>query len=75
MKVDIQEAKTQLSRLIEIALAGEDVVISKAGDPLVRLVRIHHGKPVLGAAAGAFQSTEDWDKPLTDAEIAELLRR
>jgi prevent-host-death family protein len=72
MEVNIHEAKTQLSRLIEKVLAGEDVVIAKAGNPLVRLVRIDHGKPVLGAASGVFQLSEGWDKPLTDSEMAEL---
>jgi prevent-host-death family protein len=37
---NIHEAKTQLSRLIEAALAGEEVIIQKAGKPAVRLVPI-----------------------------------
>lgn len=36
--MNIYEAKTQLSKLIEEALSGEEVIISKAGKPLVRLV-------------------------------------
>jgi prevent-host-death family protein len=36
--VNIHEAKTQLSRLLEQAINGEDVVIARAGKPLVRLV-------------------------------------
>jgi prevent-host-death family protein len=35
---NIHEAKTHLSRLIEQALAGEEVIISKAGKPLVKLI-------------------------------------
>lgn len=35
---NIHEAKTHLSKLIESVLAGEDVIISKAGKPLVRLI-------------------------------------
>ncbi|MGF1480848.1 MAG: type II toxin-antitoxin system Phd/YefM family antitoxin [Cyanophyceae cyanobacterium] len=39
MKVaNIHEAKSNLSKLIESVLAGEEVVIAKAGKPLVRLV-------------------------------------
>lgn len=72
MEVNIHEAKSQLSRLIERAMSGEDVVIAKAGNPLVRLVRIHHGKPILGAATGRFTLPEGWDAPLTDAEVEEL---
>jgi prevent-host-death family protein len=39
-KVTIHAAKTQLSRLIEAALSGEDVVIAKGDKPVVRLVPI-----------------------------------
>ena len=38
--VNMHEAKTQLSRLVEAALQGEQVTIAKAGKPLVRLVPI-----------------------------------
>ncbi len=37
---NIHDAKSQLSRLIEAALSGEDVVIQKAGKPVVRLVPV-----------------------------------
>ncbi len=37
---NIHEAKARLSRLIELALAGEDVQIARAGEPLVRLVPV-----------------------------------
>ncbi len=40
MRVGIHEAKTHLSRLIPAALAGEDVIITKSGKPLVKLVPI-----------------------------------
>jgi prevent-host-death family protein len=73
MAVNIHEAKSQLSRLIERAVAGEDVVIAKAGHPLVRLVRIEHGSPALGSARGAFVLPEGWHAPLTDSEIESLL--
>ncbi|MGH7832070.1 MAG: type II toxin-antitoxin system Phd/YefM family antitoxin, partial [Candidatus Binatia bacterium] len=37
-KVDIRQAKTQLSRLVERAVAGEEVVITKSGKPVARLI-------------------------------------
>jgi prevent-host-death family protein len=40
MKVNMLEAKNQLSRLVKDALAGEDVVIASNGEPMVRLVPI-----------------------------------
>jgi prevent-host-death family protein len=38
---NIHEAKSQLSKLIEHAMAGEEVIIARAGQPMVRLVPIH----------------------------------
>jgi prevent-host-death family protein len=40
VQVNILEAKTQLSKLVEAALRGEDVVIAKRGKPAVRLVKV-----------------------------------
>lgn len=40
MKVGIHEAKTKLSKLIPVVLSGEEVIITKAGRPLVKLVPI-----------------------------------
>ena len=42
--VNIFEAKTQLSKLIELAEKGEDVVIARAGKPVARLTRLHSPK-------------------------------
>jgi prevent-host-death family protein len=72
MEVNIHEAKTHLSRLIEKAVAGEEVIIAKAGNPLVKLVRIERHKPVLGTARGDFELPHGWDDPLTDAEMEDL---
>jgi len=72
MEVNIHEAKTHLSRLIERAVAGEDVIIAKAGHPLVRLVKVEQQRPVLGSARGTFTLKEHWDKPLTGKELEEL---
>ena len=70
--VNIHEAKTHLSRLIEAATAGEDVVIAKTGKPLVRLVPIasrENPRP-LGLLAGMVrESAEAWDE---DPEIEAL---
>ena len=61
------EAKNQLSRLIDRVMQGEEVVIAKAGTPVVKLVRVQTpGKRVLGTAAGSIEYTEGWDAPLTE---------
>ena len=75
MQVNVHEAKTNLSRLIQRAMAGQEVVIAKAGKPVVKLVRIpKRRKKVLGSAKDdpRFVLREGWDAPLTDQEMAEL---
>lgn len=44
MQVNIHEAKSNLSKLIVKAMQGEEVIISKAGNPLVKVVRIENDK-------------------------------
>jgi prevent-host-death family protein len=72
MEVNIHEAKTHLSRLLEQVLAGEEVVIAKSGRPIARLVRIQEPVPVLGGACGQVVFKTGWDDPLTDQEISDV---
>jgi len=72
MEVNIHEAKTHLSRLLEQVLAGEEVVIAKSGRPIARLVPIQGPIPVLGDAGGQVVFKPGWDDPLTDQEIGDL---
>ena len=62
--VNMHEAKSQLSRLVEQALAGEDVIIAKAGKPMVKLVPVEYDsrprKP--GRFKGQISLTPDFDK-------------
>ena len=64
--VNIHEAKTQLSRLIERAVAGESLVIAKAGKPLVKLVRLDAPDASrvrrLGFMRGEFHVPDDFDR-------------
>jgi prevent-host-death family protein len=75
VEVNIHEAKTQLSRLIERALQGEEVTIAKAGHPVVRLVPIREEKPVLGSALGLVTMKPGWDEPMTPEEVEETFGR
>lgn len=70
--VNIHEAKTHLSRLIQNAAAGEEIIIAKAGTPLVKLVALsaHPGPRRLGALAGAVTESADCWAP--DPEIEAL---
>ena len=70
MEANLYEAKTQLSKLVSRALAGEEVVICRAGKPLVRLVPVEAAKPRrIGQFAGMHVPDEAM-LPLTDEEIA-----
>lgn len=65
---NISEAKAQLSALIEKVLAGQEVIIGKAGRPVAKLVRYDRSeeprKP--GAMRGKIKIAEDFDAPLPD---------
>jgi len=70
--VNIQVAKTHLSRLVEEAVKGEEIVIAKAGRPCVRLVPYRElvGPRKLGIWKGRVRMTRDFDA--SDDEIARL---
>jgi prevent-host-death family protein len=70
--VNIHQAKTHLSRLVEAAAAGEEIVIAKAGKPLVKLVALvaSAGPRPLGALKGRVRESEDAWAP--DPEIEAL---
>lgn len=72
--VNMHEAKSQLSRLVARAEAGEDVVIARDGRPAVRLTPIVEGDTwlnrVAGSLAGQIQISADFDAPMPDLEAA-----
>ncbi len=68
VEVNIHEAKTNLSRLLLRVAAGEEVIISKAGKPLARLVpyrKLKAARP-LGLDQGAYSVPADFNSPLPD---------
>jgi prevent-host-death family protein len=68
MEVNIHEAKTHLSRLLQRVAAGEEVTIARAGVPVARLVAVDQKKAVrpLGFARGLVWVADDFDAPLPD---------
>lgn len=67
--VNIHEAKTQLSKLLEQVQAGEDVVIAKAGSPIVRLIPYAPPKRKIaapGAMEGEIWISDDFDEPIDE---------
>jgi prevent-host-death family protein len=73
MEVNIHEAKTHLSRLLERVALGEEVIIAKAGTPVAKLVPVTRRKKhrVLGSAKGEFTVPDDFNDPLPK-EIEDL---
>jgi antitoxin (DNA-binding transcriptional repressor) of toxin-antitoxin stability system len=70
--VNIYEAKTQLSRLVDQAAAGEEIIIARGGKPVARLSRL--AAPVrkirFGVLKGQVKVAADFDAPLPDEVIA-----
>ena len=64
--VNIHEAKTHLSRLLEAVAAGEEVIIAKAGKPVAKLVPIEKPKRVPGRLKGLIQWSDTFFDPLPD---------
>lgn len=65
--VNLHAAKTHLSRLVDEAAAGEDVVIAKAGKPMVRLVPVRsRARTGYGDLKGRMRIARDFDAPLPD---------
>jgi prevent-host-death family protein len=67
-QVNVEEAKDNLPELIEAAVKGEDVVITKDDEQVVRLVPIPRMKvrPQFGSARGLITMSDDFDDPLPD---------
>lgn len=73
--VNIHEAKTTLSKLIEAVEAGESVVLARAGRPIARIVRYEkRGGVRLGVLKGKIpaETMEAVEKPLSKRDIARL---
>jgi prevent-host-death family protein len=72
--VNIYEAKTQLSKLVDLASSGTDVVIARAGKPVARLTALKKEMRLggLGALKGKGWIAEDFDAPLPDDLLAQF---
>lgn len=69
IEVSVHEAKTQLSRLLDLVQDGEEVVIRRHGKPVARLAAVRPGdESPFGAMKGEFDLPEGWDRPLSSEE-------
>lgn len=70
--VNVHDAKTRLSKLLEAVEAGEEIVIARAGKPVARLVPFQPTKAPrqLGLLKGRFKVPPDFDAPLSGDVLA-----
>lgn len=69
MQVNVHEAKTQLSKLIEAALRGEEVVIARNSEPVVRLVPVARSGFRMGMLQGLVTQLPDFMEPMPEEEL------
>ena len=74
-QVNIHEAKTHFSKLIELAQAGEELVIAKSGKPVARLLPVARQPRRLGLLDGEIEVPEDFNAPLPEEVLAAFLER
>ena len=76
VQVNIYEAKSKFSKLINQAIAGEEIIIAKSGKPVAKLVpfkkSIRNRKP--GSAKGKIFIADDFDAPLPDDILKEFYK-
>lgn len=69
--VNIHEAKTHLSRLVEKVAEGAEIVIAKNGVPRAKLVPLGRVRPIkFGVLKGKIRYPDDFDAPLPDEVLA-----
>ncbi len=72
--INIYEAKTQLSKLVERAAAGKDVIIARGGKPIARLTQLQAPprKIRFGLLKGKIKVAKDFDAPLPAEVLAQF---
>jgi len=72
-QINIHQAKTQLSKLVEEAARGEEIIIAKAGKPIARLVPLEKTERKLrtpGGMKGQIWIADNFDEPMSEEELA-----
>jgi prevent-host-death family protein len=76
VQVNVHEAKTRLSRLLELVEAGETVIITRHGQPVAELIQARQktGLPLgIAASEPLVPSGDEWWQPLSDAEAEDWM--
>jgi prevent-host-death family protein len=69
---NIHDAKTNLSRIIDRVEHGEEIIISRAGTPVAKVIPLHQRvkRTGRGSLAGLLAASDDWDSPEVNEAIA-----
>ncbi|MFA5985081.1 MAG: type II toxin-antitoxin system prevent-host-death family antitoxin [Methylococcaceae bacterium] len=73
IQINIHQAKTQLSKLVDEAAQGEEIIIAKAGRPVARLVSLATNEcktRTPGGMKGQIWLADDFDVPMVDEDLA-----
>lgn len=75
MQLNMLEAKSQLSRLVQAALDGREVIIARNGEPVARITPYAPARPKRkpGAWKGKMWLAGDWDSPETNRMLQKLM--
>jgi len=75
MQVNMHEAKSQLSKLVQAVLDGEEVILARNGQPVVQITKYVPVKPKRkpGSLKGKIWLADDWDSPETNRMINEMM--
>ena len=72
-QINIHQAKTQLSKLVEEAAQGEEIVIAKAGKPIAKLVQLEkteRKQRTPGGMKGQIWIADNFDEPMSEEELS-----
>ena len=75
MQVNMHEAKSQLSKLVQAVLDGEEVILARNGEAVVQITKYTPVKPKRkpGSLKGKIWLADDWDSPETNRMINEMM--
>jgi len=67
-QIDLNQARQQLPELLDAAIRGEEIIITKDGRPLVRMLNatVSKPRPQFGSARGLITISDDFDEPLEE---------
>jgi len=72
-QINIHKAKTQLSKLVEEAAQGEEIIIAKAGRPIAKLVPLEktkHNLRIPGGMKGQIWLADNFDEPMSEKDLS-----